>query len=388
MTTLRIVFKELLYRITSSIIVLLTAVVASTVFVAIYTLSKASENETRKIMREQGLNLYIFPKGTDLIDFYSANNTETFPDNYVDVLAVSKTFDAVRHLTGILQVRYPDWKDPNGSSYKILLVGYKNEAMQRFLPQQETMGTDVPKGTVQIGSLLARNIPKGAPFIITGKDGKQYSFEIAKRFEEGKGMLDQGVSFNLEDLQQVLGLKGQINKIEALGCVCKDVRIKNARKQVQSIFPELEVTELYSIAEARENQRIMMNKYGAFIIPFVLLSCLLITGLLFYQNVNARRHEIGLLKAMGTSTTKILIMILLKSLFLGFIGSLLGFFLGSYFAEYFGKEIFRFTALSIKPLWDLLGYTIVIFPVLWMVAGWVPGLVASQIDAAKTLSEE
>lgn len=388
MTTLRLVLKELLYRKTNSVIVLLTAVLAATVFVAIYTLSKASENETRKIMREQGLNLYIFPKGTDLIDFYSANNDLTFPENYVDVLADSKTFDAVRHLTGILQVKYSDWKDPNGSSHKILLIGYKDEAMQRFLPQQEIMGTDVSKGTVQVGALIARNIPAGGSFVITGKDGRQYSFRIAKRLEEGKGMIDQGVSFNIEDLQQILGLQGKINKIEALGCVCKDGRIKNARKQVQAIFPDLEVTELYSIAEARENQRIMMNKYGAFIIPFILLSCMLITGLLFYQNVNIRRREIGLLKAMGTSTRKIILMILAKALILGFTGSLSGFFLGTLFAEYFGREIFRFTAFSIKPLWDLFGYTLVIFPVLWMAAGWVPGLIASQVDAAKTLSEE
>src|SRR4030042_5710726 len=106
-------------------------------------------------------------------------------------------------------------------------------------------------------------------------------------------MIDQGIAFSLGDLQSVLGMEGKINKIEALGCVCKDGRIKNARNQVQAIFTALEVRELSSIADARENQRLMMNKYGAFIIPFVLVSCLLITGFLFYQNINARRYEIG-----------------------------------------------------------------------------------------------
>lgn len=388
MNPLRLVIKELFYRKISSLIVFLSVVVACSVSVAIYALSKASENETRKIMREQGLNLYIFPKGTNLIDFYSSNTTKTFPENYVDSLALSKTFDAVRHLTGILQVKYPEWKDPNGSLHQILLTGYKDEAMQRFLPEQETMGFDVEKGSVQVGSLLAKNIPAGAPFNILGKNGEQFSFKIAKRLEEGKGMVDQGVSFNLEDLQQVLGLEGQINKIEALGCVCKDGRIKNARKQVQAIFPGLEVTELSSIADARENQRIMMNRYGAFIIPFVLLSCLLITGLLFYQNIVSRSREIGLLKAMGTSTMTILLMVLAKAFILGLVGAVAGFLVGSIFADYFGKEIFRFTAESIKPLWSLFGYVILVFPLLWMIAGWAPALIASRIDAAKTLSEE
>jgi ABC-type lipoprotein release transport system permease subunit len=386
--TAKLVLKELLYRKISSVIILITVIVASTVSVAVYTLSKASENETRKIMREQGLNLYIFPKGTNLIDFYSVNNTGTFPDNYVDVLAESKTFDAVRHLTGILQIKYPDWKDANGSTHQIVLFGYKDEAQQKYLPQQEIMGFDVKKGTVQIGALVARNIKPGDPFIITGVDGNQYSFKVDKRLEEGRGMMDQGVSFYLEDLQLVLGMQGKINKIEALGCVCHDGRIKNARKQVQAIFSDLEVTEISSIADARENQRVMMNKYGAFIIPFIIISSLLITGLLFYQNVNIRRGEIGLLKAMGNSTFKIMFLFLFKAFILGLAGSIIGFFAGSWIAEYFGAEIFRFTAFSIKPLWSLFYYTIVIFPLLWMISSWIPALLATRVDAAKTLGQE
>lgn len=388
MNPFRLVIKEIFYRKVSSIVILVTVVIASTVSVAIYTLSKASENETRKIMREQGLNLYIFPKGTSLIDFYSVNNLSTFPEDYVDMLAESKTFDAVRHLTGILQVKYPDWKDPNGSSHQILLAGYKDEAMQRYLPKQEIMGYDVPKGSVRLGALLARNIPDGMPFSITGTDGVMREFTIAERLDEGKGMIDQGVSFNLEDLQQLLGMQGQINKIEALGCVCHDGRIKNARNQVQAIFSDLEVTEMSSIADARENQRLMMNKYGAFIIPFVIISCLILTGLLFYQNVNSRRREIGLMKAMGRGNGTILLMVLSKAFILGLLGGIVGFFAGSLIAEYFGKEIFKFTAMSIKPLWSLFLYTLVLFPLLWMMAGWAPALYATQVDAAKTLSEE
>jgi putative ABC transport system permease protein len=378
----------MLYRKVTSLVILLTVIVASTVSVAIYTLSKASENETRKIMREQGLNLYIFPKGTNLIDFYSVNNTGTFPDNYVDILAESKTFDAVRHLTGILQIKYPDWKDANGSSHQIVLYGYKDEAQQIYLNRQEIMGFDVKKGTVQLGALVAKNVEPGAPFIIEGVSGNSYSFTVDKILEEGNGMRDQGVSFHLEDLQEVLGMEGKINKIEALGCVCHDGRIKNARGQVQAIFPDLEVTEISSIANARENQRAMMNRYGAFIIPFVIISCLLITALLFHQNVIARKREIGLLKAMGNSSFTIAFMILFKAFMLGLIGGILGFFIGSWIAEYFGKEIFRFTALSIKPVWLIFYYTIAIFPLLWMLSSWIPALLASRLDAAKILSED
>ena len=388
MNPLKLVIKELIYRRLSSLVILFTVIVASTVSIAIFTLSKASENETRKIMREQGLNLYIFPKGTNLIDFYSVNNTQTFPEAYVDVLAESKTFDAVRHLTGILQVKMQEWKDANGSVHQIILFGYKDEAVQRFLSRQETMGFDVKKGTVQLGALVARNVKPGEAFIIEGSDGKSHSFIVDKRLEEGKGMRDQGVSFHLEDLQMLLGMEGKINKIEALGCVCHDGRIKNARGQVQEIFSDLEVTEISSIADARENQRLMMNKYGAFIIPFVIISALLITGLLFHQNVKARNREIGLLIAMGRSSYTILFMILFKAFILGLAGGIIGFFTGSWIAQYVGEEIFRFTAFSIEPVWSVFYYTVLIFPLLWMISSWIPALLATRIDAARILSEE
>ena len=173
-----------------------------------------------------------------------------------------------------------------------------------------------------------------------------------------------------------------------MGCVCHDGRIRNARKQVQEIFPDLEVTEISSIADARENQRMMMNRYGSFIIPFVMISCLLITGLLFYQNINVRRKEIGLLKAMGKPAGSIFLIILLKAFILGLAGGIAGFFLGTWVAAHAGEAIFHFTARSIRPVWMLFYLCVTIFPVLWMLSSWVPALLAVRIDAARTLSEE
>ncbi len=157
---------------------------------------------------------------------------------------------------------------------------------------------------------------------------------------------------------------------------------------MQTIFSDLEVAEISSIAEARENQRLMMNKYGSFIIPLILIVSMLISGLLFYANVSSRRYEIGIMRAMGKSKSYIVFIILLKALIFGLLGSIIGFFAGSLIADYFGKEIFQFTAMAIKPLWPLLGFSIFVFPILWMLSSWIPALLATQIDAAKTLSKE
>ena len=91
---------------------------------------------------------------------------------------------------------------------------------------------------------------------------------------------------------------------------------------------------------------------------------------------------------MGRNSNTILFMILFKAFILGLAGGIIGFFAGSWIAEYVGKEIFRFTALSIKPVWSLFYYTVFIFPLLWMISSWIPALLATRIDAARILSEE
>ena len=81
-------------------------------------------------------------------------------------------------------------------------------------------------------------------------------------------------------------------------------------------------------------------------------------------------------------------MILAKAFILGLAGGIIGFFAGNYVAGYFGREIFKFTALNIRPIWQLFYYCLIIFPALWMLSSWVPALIASKMDAAKILGQE
>lgn len=387
MNLFKLIIKEAKYRSVSTLIILLTVVIATMVANSIFTMSKASEDETRKIMREQGLNLFLFPKGTETLDFFSYDYSLTFDEAYVDILANSETFDAVRHLVGMLQLIVPGWEDPQGSRHNILLVGYKDEAVQPYLSRQEKMGTDVERGTVRLGFDISRMIPEEGLFIIKGEDGNIHEFQIKERMPEGKGMLDQGVAMNLQDMQEIMNLSGKINKIEALGCVCHDGRVINARRQINQFLPDVEVKELSSIANSRENQRLMMNKYGSFIIPFVIFGCLLIAGFLFYENVKSRKYEIGVLLALGSGRGKVIGLILGKAFMLGLTGSILGFFAGTGIADYFGREVFEFTAQNIRPRWNLLFLSMVLSPFLFMLASWIPTLIAIRWDPAKILSE-
>lgn len=388
MSYLKLILKEMIYRKVNSLIILLLVIISTAVSISVFSLSKASENETRKIMREQGLNLFIVPKGTDTLDLFTFDNKLTFSDKYIDILAKSKIFDTARHLTGILNLKYPNWRDPKGSVHRIVLTGYKDEAEQIYLSKQKTMGNNVKKGKVRIGFDISKNIPEGWPFIIKGKDGKLHKFTISKRMQEGHGIKDKSVAFNLKDLQELMGFEGKINKIEALGCVCHDGRLLNARVQVTNILPGVEVKELSGIANVREYQRRMMNRYASFIIPFIIIGCMIMAGFLFYINVKNRKYEIGILKAIGKNNTEIMALILCKAFMLGLSGAITGFFLGSLIAGYFGKSIFKFTGKNISIFWHLLWISLAVSPVYLIISSWIPALVSINIDPAEILKGE
>jgi ABC-type lipoprotein release transport system permease subunit len=380
--------KELLYRKISTLVILLTVVFAVTVTTAIFSMSRASENETRKIMREQGLNMYIYPDGVDTLDLFAGSIDKTMPESYIETIATAKTFDAMRHLVGILQLKLDNWKDPNGSTHKILLLGYKDEANQIHLKKQKTMGLEVSKGKVRLGSDIAQNIPEGSLFTITGADGKQYSFEVEKRMPEGQGPLDKSAAFNLSDLQNIMNLPGQINKIEALGCTCEDGRMVNARRQIGALLEGVQIKELYSIAEAREKQRLMIRRYASFIIPFIIFACVIIAGLTFFQNISTRKYEIAILKAHGKSRLYIITLISIKSILIGVLGAVIGFIIGTETAGYFGKEIFTFTGKHIRPAFDLLILSIAGAPLFCLAASWIPALLAAVSEVAEVLKGE
>ncbi len=250
------------------------------------------------------------------------------------------------------------------------------------------MGTDVERGTVRLGFDISRYIPEGDLFRISGEDGNIHEFLIKERMPEGRGMLDQGVAMSLQDMQGMMNMPGKINKIEALGCVCHDGRVINARRQINQFLPDVEVKELASIANARENQRLMMNKYGSFIIPLVIFACLSITGFLFYENVKSRKYEIGVLLALGSGRGKVIGLILGKAFILGLIGAILGFFAGTGIADYFGREVFEFTAQNIHPRWNMLFISMALSPFIFMLVSWIPALIAVRWDPAKILSEQ
>jgi ABC-type lipoprotein release transport system permease subunit len=381
MTTFHLIFKEFIHRKINSLLSLLAIVMAVALFVSFFTTGEASKRETTRLMRDMGFNLRIIPKETDMDKFWAAGFSEyTMPEEYVNRFASNKNF-AYNHLTAILQKRV-SWRDTD-----VILTGISPEEVSLPGERKSPMNFRIEPGTVYIGFELARSleIKKGDAIDISGK-----SFVVARCLPESGSDDDIRIYGNLRDVQNLLNMDGKINEIKALDCICPipgKASLTILREQLTSLLPNAKVIQIQSIATAREKQRLTVEKYFAFIMPFVLVVCAVWIGALAMMNVRERRNEIGIMRALGYSSTKIASLFLGKAIVIGLIGAAVGFGIGTGLALSYGPDIFKVTAKMIKPVYSLLYWSIIIAPAFAALSSFIPAMVAVTQDPAFTLRE-
>lgn len=383
MSMLRLLLREIGHRKLNFLLGLLSVVAAVVLFVAVLTMSDASQRETVRLMRDMGFNILIVPKNTDMADFWSEDFArEEMPEEYVHRLANSGII-TIRHLVATLQKKVRIARGEREQD--ALLTGVLPEIPVRGGEKKPPMGYTIPRGKVFVGFDIARSlkVKEGDTIGISGKD-----FVVERCLQETGSKDDIRIYGDLHDVQEVLAKPGRINTIEALRCLCEGVDLGGVRESIANVLPDTSITERGSIAVARAETRKMVEKYAAFIIPTIFLVCAVWVGLLALSNVRERRQEIGILRALGFGSGRIASLFLGRAILLGLIGAVLGFAVGTGLALRFGPEIFPVTAEKIRPLFGLFGWSVLGAPVICIVASYLPAIVAITQDPAETLRQE
>ena len=216
-------------------------------------------------------------------------------------------------------------------------------------------------------------------------------FLIERCLPESGSADDVRVQMLLSDAQKALDLQGRINEIRAIDCLCleqSEDAIGMLRSELERILPTAKVTQVKSVAKARYDQRKMAYKYFGFIIPVVVIGCLVWLGMMTVINVRDQHAEIGLMRALGYGSSKIALLFLGKSVIIGLIGALFGFLLGTYLALRIGPMIFRLTANQVYPMYSLLVWSIVITPIFSAFSSFIPTMIAVSADPVVSLRQD
>jgi ABC-type lipoprotein release transport system permease subunit len=217
------------------------------------------------------------------------------------------------------------------------------------------------------------------------------------------------VWINLAEAQELLNKPRQINAILALECNCSATdRLGEVREEIAKILPETQVVEKASEAltraearnraaaeakdmlqrekTARAALRQQREAFAAVLVPLVLLGCTVWVGLLALTNARDRAGEVGILRALGVGTGRVLGLFLTRAALVGLLGAALGWAAGSLAGSRLGEQLVAEQDVALfRSDWLLLG--LLLAPLLCALACAMPALLAARRDPAVVLRE-
>ena len=374
-----LIVKEIKFRKLNFILALSAISFGVAFIVFFFTSNEASKRETIRLTRDMGFNLRVIPKETDMNKFWTAGYSEyTMPEDYINRFWKFKDF-SYAHITATLQ------KGVIWHNKEIILTGIAPE-INPGGKDRSAMAFRIEPGQVYIGYELAKEL---RPNKMDTIDILGEKFAVVKILSESGSTDDIRIYGALSEFQKILDMKGQINEIMALNCLCISPEegdpLVMLREQLTQVLPEAKVVMNVTIANAREKQRYMLEEYFAIISTCVVILIAIWIGALAMINTKEREQEIGILLAIGHRSSKILGIFLGKALITGFVSAILGYLLGSFLAVKFGSEIFKVTASSIKPMYSLFLWSIIVAPTFTALSSFIPAIIAAIKDPAEII---
>jgi len=122
-----------------------------------------------------------------------------------------------------------------------------------------------------------------------------------------------------------------------------------------------------------------------------MVACAIWIGLLGFNNVRDRKIEIAIQRAMGFQARQIMLLFLSKSLIMGLLGGALGIFAGLGSGRWLGLALegdAEGIAAMGLPNPGLLLLALFAAPILTVISGWIPAIIAAQQDPVTVLREK
>ena len=370
------------------------------------------QDDYRKITKKMGFNILILPAKQDMNKLYVQGYANaTMPEKYVKDLAASKIM-TIRHLLPIVQ-QMTRWDEHKRT---VLLTGIRGEETLLHRDPKKPLLPQVPKDTLVIGYELATglDLKKGDKVQFQGRN-----FSIHKVQPERGTKDDITVWMDLGQAQKITNTEGKLNVIMALECNCASIdRLGEIRKEVQKVLPDTKVIELQGQAlaraearnrakkeamdskkriadeaaaalksekDSRDQMRSQLTMVGSLLIPLALLGAIVWLAVLSINNVREREAEIGILRALGLSSSNVYVLFISRAVLVGVVGAVLGYLLGSCVGLAWAEMDVSLFSDSWNYSLILLVSTLVAAPLICAGIGWMAASLANQQDPAAIL---
>jgi putative ABC transport system permease protein len=406
MTILKLVFIELWKRKSQLITGLLAITLGIAVIVAIQSIAVVSEQNVARNLDNLGANILVLPQAASIDDYYTSDiDAPTLPMDYVERILES-TIAGVDNMSPKLTRRVT----VNGKSVVLTGILPKSEIASKplwqssgLLGKQLTTACAPSQTANQSHGLEDEKLKRKAIDTLYSEDclaGSQvakklgltlhkkiqilgWDFKVVKILQETGTVDDDRIFANLKDVQQLLKIENQVSAIEIMGC-CNAIS-EGLLGQLRNILPDTRVTSISQIVSTQIETNQLMKKVNLVMLIIIFFVGGISIGNYIWANVNERKREIGILRMMGAERATIYKMYLLKALFLGIAGGILGFFIGTLAGVVLGPY---FAGIIVKPLFIYLLWSVLLSIAIALAGSIIPTYLAARFDPHSNLQED
>jgi putative ABC transport system permease protein len=310
------------------------------------------EHKLTQEFRTLGANLVIAPgRGTEAAD---------------TAAAMPALMDEKVVLGKIEQVRTPDvvaaapflYVVMRAADTPVVVAGTWLDEARKLDPAWKLEGNWISSRQEERKCLVGRNVARqfqvapGSQLELSYM-GRSAQFTVAGIVDAGSAK-DNQVLVNLPAAQHLAGLVGKIGLVQ-LSVDGTSRGISDYAARLGTALPDLEVRPIRQVTEAEGE---LFNRVQLLIASMVLL-ILILTALCVMATMAAlameRREDVGLMKALGGSITRIVGLFLAEVGVLGVVGGLIGCIAGVALSYWMGQRVFG-TAISVR--WEVFPLTL------------------------------
>ncbi|HXN99382.1 MAG TPA: ABC transporter permease [Candidatus Acidoferrales bacterium] len=268
-----------------------------------------------------------------------------------------------------------------GGGTPVVVVGTKMEDLPKLEPSWRIEGQWSSSRDNQIPCVVGRNVAQQLRLAVNNPLDLTYLGKSARVTVTGildtGGAEDNQIFMQLPEVQSLAGFPGEIGLVQ-LSVRGATKAISDYAARLGTALPAYEVRPIRQVTEAEGD---LLNRIRLLIVSMVLL-ILALTALCVLATMAAlameRRHDVGLMKALGGSIARIVALFMAEVGVLGAAGGFVGSILGIELSRWMGQRVFG-TAISAR--WEIFPLTVALM-VAVALAGALPLRLLGKVKPA------
>lgn len=344
----RKMFWRILRRIFTSnrgrlFVILLALGAGAAVTAALLNLQIDAKRRITSEFRAFGPNVLVVPKGA------SASSSETLPESIIHSVPVNLPSGRVAvsaALYLVASVSVP----PSGKSLSVVVAGTNPLASIRVSSPSRSIPSaspNEPNGSPErvcaVGARVAQRmgVQRDNELVLANGDHRE-SCRVAS-FRQTGGPEDDRVEIPLRTAQRLADLPGRISTIE-ITVPGTPGAIQSYVADLHRLLPDAEVRPIRQFTEGEAKIYNRISGILSYTVALVLVLTALCVMAAMTNVAMERRSDVGLMKAIGGATRRVLRLFLAEAALLGLAGGVLGAALGLLLSIWLGKQVFGVAA--------------------------------------------